>query len=188
MKRCDWAKEPPETEYHDQEWGVPTRSEREMFEHLCLEGAQCGLSWRLVLLRREAYRKAFYNFDIERVAAIGERELEHILAESGIVRNRPKAWAVVHNARTLLEHRADIPCLAGWMWGFVGDEPRVNRWKRSCDVPASTETSTELSKAMKRLGFKFVGPTTLYAHMQACGMVNDHLVSCFRYREVSKNE
>ncbi|MGE0000816.1 MAG: DNA-3-methyladenine glycosylase I [Fimbriimonadaceae bacterium] len=187
MTRCDWAKEPPETLYHDAEWGVPTRAEQHVFEHLCLEAAQCGLSWRLVLLRRESYRKAFHGFDIERVAAIEDEELEHILTSSGIIRNRAKAKAVRNNARVLLGSRSQVPCLGSWMWKFVGDVPQVNRWNRMSEVPAFTETSIAMSKELKRLGFSFVGPTTIYAHMQACGMVNDHLVSCFRHSEVSSH-
>lgn len=161
------------------------RDEQTMFEHLCLEAAQCGLSWRLVLLRREAYRRAFHGFDVERVAAISEDELEDIVGSSGIVRNRPKARAVVDNARVLLDHRSEIPNLGLWMWEFVNDEPVVNSWEFLEQVPATTPVSIEMSKQMKRLGFRFVGPTTIYAHMQACGLVNDHLVSCFRYSEVA---
>lgn len=180
MARCPWAKSSPEVEYHDSEWGVPVWDDNRLFEHLALEAAQCGLSWRLVLLRREAYRKAFHGFDIEQVAAMTDEEVEHAARHGGIVRNLAKASSVVNNARRVLELRTKEGSLASWMWGFVGGETRVNRWERPEQVPATSPESEAMSKEMKRRGFVFVGPTTLYAHMQACGMVDDHLEHCFR--------
>jgi DNA-3-methyladenine glycosylase I len=184
MDRCPWASEPPELQYHDEEWGVPVRDDRALFEHLALEAAQCGLSWRLVLKRRQAYREAFHGFDIERVAAMGDDEVAHAVETSGIVKNRPKALSVVNNARQVVELRARHGSLSSWMWAFVGDEPRVNAWGSLSEVPSQSDESVSMSKAMKKLGFTFVGPTTLYAHMQACGMVDDHLVGCFRKAEL----
>jgi DNA-3-methyladenine glycosylase I len=180
MERCPWAAESPEREYHDTEWGVPVYDDARMFEHLCLEAAQCGLSWRLVLQRRAAYQRAFHGFDIAKVAAMGEDELRHAVQNGGIIRNSAKAQAVVHNARLTMELQAKHGGLADWMWTFVGGRTRVNQWTASEQIPATSVESREMSAALRKLGFKFVGPTTLYAHMQACGLVDDHLVGCFR--------
>jgi DNA-3-methyladenine glycosylase I len=179
-KRCAWVPEadPLYVTYHDEEWGVPSRDERHLFEHVVLEGAQAGLSWSTILRKRENYRRAFAGFDPQRVARLDPEEL---LGDAGIVRNRLKVESAIANARAWLEQ--DDP--VGLLWSFVGGSPKVNRWKALADIPAQTDESTAMSKELKRRGFRFIGPTTCYAFMQACGLVNDHTVDCFRYREVS---
>ena len=184
MKRCEWVPEgiPEYVAYHDEEWGVPSHDERHLFEMLTLEGAQAGLSWSTILRKREGYRKAFANFDAEKVARFGKRDVERLLADPGIVRNRLKVESTVNNAkRDPRARRASTTCL----WGFVGGEPLVNRWRKLGDIPAETAESKAMSKDLKKRGFRFVGPTVCYAFMQACGLVNDHVVGCFRYREVT---
>jgi DNA-3-methyladenine glycosylase I len=179
-KRCAWVPEadPLYVTYHDEEWGVPSRDERHLFEHIVLEGAQAGLSWSTILRKRENYRRAFAGFDPQRVARLDPEEL---LGDAGIVRNRLKVESAIANARAWLEQ--DDP--VGLLWSFVGGSPKVNRWKTLADIPAETDESKAMSKELKRRGFRFIGPTTCYAFMQACGLVNDHTVDCFRYREVS---
>lgn len=169
--------------YHDREWGVPHRDDVALFELLTLEGAQAGLSWRTILARRDEYRKAFHGFDIERVAAMRDTSLEKLLTSSGIIRNRLKIWSVRDNARTALDVINEHGSLNVYLWSFVDGEPVVNRWTASKEVPAKTERSDQMSKALAKRGFRFVGSTICYAFMQATGMVNDHLVSCFRYKE-----
>ena len=169
--------------YHDREWGVPHRDDRALFELLTLEGAQAGLSWRTILARRDEYRRAFHDFDIARVAAMRDASLEKLLASSGIIRNRLKIWSVRDNARTALDVIAEHGSLDAYLWSFVDGKPLVNRWNSSKEVPAKTELSDRMSKALAKRGFRFVGSTICYAFMQATGMVNDHLVSCFRYKE-----
>lgn len=169
--------------YHDREWGVPHRDDRALFELLTLEGAQAGLSWRTILARRDEYRRAFHDFDIARVAAMRDAALEKLLASSGIIRNRLKIWSVRDNARTALDVIAEHGSLDAYLWSFVDGKPLVNRWNSSKEVPAKTELSDRMSKALAKRGFRFVGSTICYAFMQATGMVNDHLVSCFRYKE-----
>jgi DNA-3-methyladenine glycosylase I len=169
--------------YHDREWGVPHRDDRALFELLTLEGAQAGLSWRTILARRDEYRRAFHDFDIKRVAAMRDASLEKLLASSGIIRNRLKIWSVRDNARTALDVIAEHGSLDAYLWSFVDGKPLVNHWKSSKEVPAKTELSDRMSKALAKRGFRFVGSTICYAFMQATGMVNDHLVSCFRYKE-----
>jgi len=169
--------------YHDREWGVPHRDDRALFELMTLEGAQAGLSWRTILARRADYRRAFHDFEIARVAAMRDTSLEKLLASSGIIRNRLKIWSVRDNARTALDVIAEHGSLDAYLWSFVDGKPLVNHWRTSKEVPAKTELSDRMSKALAKRGFRFVGSTICYAFMQATGMVNDHLVSCFRYKE-----
>jgi DNA-3-methyladenine glycosylase I len=184
-RRCPWAygASPLYVPYHDEEWGVPVHDDRRQFEFLTLESAQAGLSWATVLNKREGYRRAFAGFDPEKVARFGRREIAALLKDSGIVRNRLKIEAAVNNARRFLEVQAEFGTFSRYIWGFVGGKPKVNRWTRLSQLPASSEESDALSADLKRRGFKFVGTTIIYAHMQATGLVNDHLVSCFRHRE-----
>jgi DNA-3-methyladenine glycosylase I len=170
--------------YHDEEWGVPEHEDRALFELLTLEGAQAGLSSRTILHRREGYRAAFAGWDIERIAAFGEDDVERLLRDAGIIRNRAKVEATVGNARTALEVIEQWGSLDRYLWQFVGDVVKVNRWERVDDLPAETPESRAMSRELRKRGFRFVGPTICYAFMQATGMVNDHLVSCFRYRGV----
>lgn len=169
--------------YHDREWGVPHHDDRALFELLTLEGAQAGLSWRTILARRDAYREAYHGFDIERVVGMCDPSLEKLLTSSGIIRNRLKVFSVRDNARTALDVMAEHGSLDRYLWSFVGGKPQVNHWQASSQVPAKTELSDQMSKALIKRGFRFVGSTICYAFMQATGMVNDHLVSCFRYEE-----
>jgi DNA-3-methyladenine glycosylase I len=183
--RCSWAEggDAAMLAYHDREWGVPHRDDVALFELLTLEGAQAGLSWRTILARREEYRRAFHGFDIVRVAAMRDASLEKLLASSGIIRNRLKIWSVRDNARTALDVINEHGSLNAYLWAFVDGKPVVNRWTTSKDVPARTELSDRMSKALAKRGFRFIGSTICYAFMQATGMVNDHLVSCFRHKE-----
>ena len=184
MKRCHWGDSPDMHDYHDTEWGVPLHDDRALFEFLCLEGAQAGLSWRTVLLKRDNYRRAFHDFDIARVAAMKDRELEKLLLDPGIIRNRLKVTATRDNAITALDVIREHGSLDGYLWSFVDGKPIRNRWTGHGDVPASTPLSDRMSKELKKRGFRFVGTTICYAFMQATGMVNDHVVGCFRYKEV----
>jgi len=184
MQRCAWATDDLLCAYHDTEWGVPLHDDRLLFEFLCLEGAQAGLSWRTVLAKRERYREVFHGFDIARVARMTDRELEKALTDPGIIRNRLKVTATRDNARAALEAIASHGSLDTYLWSFVDGEPLRNRWKATSEVPATTAISDRMSKALKKDGFRFVGSTICYALMQATGMVNDHLVGCFRHREV----
>ena len=181
-QRCPWgATDPLLRDYHDTEWGMPLHDDQKLFEFLCLEGAQAGLSWRTVLAKREHYRRVFHDFDIARVAAMKERELEKLLLDPGIIRNRLKVFATRDNAIAALGVIAEFGSLDGYLWSFVGGKPLVNGWIESADVPASTTASEGMSKAMKKRGFRFVGSTIVYSLMQATGMVNDHLATCFRH-------
>jgi DNA-3-methyladenine glycosylase I len=182
MKRCAWVPEadPDYVAYHDEEWGVPSRDERHLFEMLTLEGAQAGLSWSTILRKRDGYRKAFADFDAAKVARFSGTKVERLLADPGIVRNRLKVESAVNNARRVLE----LDSLNDYLWSFVDGEPKVNRWRKLGELPAETAESKAMSKDLKKRGFRFVGPTVCYAFMQACGLVNDHTVDCFRYREV----
>ncbi len=183
-QRCPWgATDPLLRDYHDTEWGVPLHDDRQLFEFLCLEGAQAGLSWRTVLAKRERYREVFHGFDIARVAAMKDRELEKLLLDPGIIRNRLKVFATRDNAITALGVIDEFGSLDPYLWSFVDGKPLVNRWADSGSVPASTPLSDSMSKAMKKRGFRFVGSTILYSLMQATGMVNDHVVTCFRHAE-----
>lgn len=185
--RCAWClKFEQYIEYHDTEWGVPVHDDRVHFEFLILEGAQAGLSWSTILKKREGYRKAFTDFDPEKVARFSEAKLEKILLNPGIVRNRLKVFAAVNNAKRFLEVQKEFGSFDKYIWGFVKEKPIVNKWKTLKQIPATTKESDALSKDLIKRGFKFVGSTVIYAHMQACGLVNDHLVDCFRYSETIK--
>jgi DNA-3-methyladenine glycosylase I len=182
--RCHWAtaSDALMCDYHDTEWGVPLHDDRALFEFLCLEGAQAGLSWRTVLAKRENYRKAFHNFEIARVAAMKDRELEKLLLDPGIIRNRLKVTAARDNAVIALDVIKEFGSLDVYLWAFVDGKPLVNRWRDRGDVPASTPLSDRMSKELKKRGFRFVGTTICYSLMQATGMINDHLVGCFRHK------
>ena len=183
--RCTWANISPLTlAYHDKEWGVPVHDDRTLFEFLTLEGAQAGLSWETILNKRENYRRAFDNFDAARIARYSERDLERLLADAGIVRNRLKVAATVNNAQRFLEAREEFGSFEEYIWRFVGGRPIKNSFRALSEMPAKTEESEAMSKELRRRGFKFVGPTICYAFMQAVGMVNDHTIGCFRYAEV----
>jgi DNA-3-methyladenine glycosylase I len=168
--------------YHDEEWGVPVHDDRRQFEFLVLEGAQAGLSWSTILNKREGYREAFADFDVERVARFDKRRVEKLMLFPGIVRNRLKIESTIGNAKAVLELQDELGSLDAYLWSFVGGRPIVNRWTDMKQVPATSPESDALSKALKKRGFKFVGSTIVYAHMQATGMVNDHVISCFRYK------
>ena len=184
--RCEWVKNTFEAyvKYHDEEWGVPVHDDRLHFEFLILEGAQAGLSWATILKRRNGYRKAFAGFDPVKVAEFDEREIENLLQDPGIIRNKLKVNGAVTNARKFLEVQQEFGSFDDYIWSFVGGKPTVNSWKKMSEVPATSRESDLLSKDLKKRGFKFVGSTIMYAHMQACGLVNDHTVDCFRYREI----
>ncbi len=183
--RCDWARGPWLTPYHDTEWGVPVHDDRRHFEFLVLEGAQAGLSWLTVLRRRDAYRRAFSDFDPRRVARFGQDRIERLLTDPGLIRNRAKIEATVTNAAAFLRLQEEEGSFDEYVWRFVGGRPVLNRWRSLAEVPASTETSAELSADLRRRGFGFVGPTICYAHLQAAGLVMDHLVGCHRFAELS---
>jgi DNA-3-methyladenine glycosylase I len=187
VTRCEWAPldQPRYLAYHDEEWGVPSHDDRHLFEMLVLEGAQAGLSWSTILNKREGYRKAFANFDPSKVARFTPARIERLMGDSAIVRNRSKIDSTVNNARRVLEVQRELGSLDAYLWSFVGGGPIVGRWKHLADLPAETAESRAMSKDLKRRGFRFVGPTVCYAFMQATGMVNDHVVSCFRYGEVT---
>lgn len=180
-RRCGWASGSPlEREYHDREWGVPLHDDAGHFELITLEGAQAGLSWSTILRKREGYRSVFRGFDPAAVASMGSGDVERLLLDSGIVRHRGKIESTLSNAAAFLGIRAELGSFDRFVWAFVGGGPRVNRPRSPRDVPAKTPDSTRLSKELSRRGFRFVGPTTVYAYMQAAGLVNDHLTTCFR--------
>ncbi len=186
-ERCPWVTaDPAYIAYHDEQWGVPLHDDRALFEMLILEGAQAGLSWLTVLRKREAYRAAFAGFDPARVARFTPARIEKLLLDPGIVRNRLKVASAVGNARRFLEVQREHESFDAYLWGFVGGKPVINAFRSKAEVPARTAISDALSKDLTRRGFKFVGSTICYALMQAIGMVNDHLVSCFRYDEVNR--
>ncbi len=183
--RCSWClANDLYVRYHDEEWGVPVRDDRTLFEFLMLEGAQAGLSWLTILRRRDNYRAAFAQFDPEKVARFGDKDKQRLLADAGIIRNRLKIDGAVTNAKLFLETAAKHGSFARFMWDFVDGKPLVNLWKSLDQVPATSPESDRISKELKRIGFKFVGSTIIYAHMQATGMVNDHLADCFRHKQV----
>jgi DNA-3-methyladenine glycosylase I len=185
--RCAWTgADPLLIAYHDAEWGVPQHDDRRLFEFLVLEGAQAGLSWLTILRKREGYRAAFAGFDPAAVARFGERDVERLLNDSGIVRNRAKIGAAIGNARAFVSVQEAFGSFDAYMWPFVDGRPVQNRWRAMSEVPALTEQAAAFSKDLIRRGFKFVGPTIMYAHMQAVGMVNDHTLDCFRHAEVSR--
>jgi DNA-3-methyladenine glycosylase I len=187
VRRCGWAPldDPAYLAYHDVEWGVPVHDDVRLFELLTLEGAQAGLSWATILHKRDGYRRAFAGFDAAKVARFDDRKVEGLLQDPSIVRNRLKVESTISNARATLIVRKELGSLDTYLWGLVGGTPIVNRPRTLADVPPETAVSREMSKDLKRRGFRFVGPTVCYAFMQATGMVNDHLLSCFRYPELS---
>jgi len=185
-RRCAWARTELSIPYHDEEWGVPVHEDRRHFEFLVLEGAQAGLSWETVLRKRDRYREVFDGFDPERVARYTARKIELLLADPGIIRNRLKVESAVTNARALLRVQSECGSFDSYVWRFVGGRPRVNRWRALREIPARTPESEALSADLLARGFRFVGPTIVYSHMQAVGMVNDHTVDCVRWREVQR--
>ena len=185
-QRCEWAgsKNPLMVAYHDKEWGKPVKKDKKLFEFLILEGAQAGLSWETILNRRENYRKVFKEFDPEKLARLTDRQLETILKNPEIIRNRLKVYSVRTNARAYLEVRKEFGTFSKYLWSFVGGKSIQNKWKQLSEIPATTPESDAMCKDLKKRGFKFVGSTICYAFMQAVGMVNDHTVDCFRYTKV----
>ncbi len=187
ITRCDWTGDDPlMVAYHDQEWGLPIHDDRLLFEFLILEGAQAGLSWSTILHKREYYRQAYDNFDPHKVASYDDAKIGELLANPGIVRNRLKVQASIGNARAFLKVQEEFGSFDAYIWRFVDGKPVQNRWQSLSELPAQTPASQAMSEDLKQRGFKFVGPTICYAHMQATGMVNDHQVSCFRYGELSE--
>ncbi len=187
MVRCDWAgTDPLMISYHDEEWGVPVHDDGKLFEVLVLEGAQAGLSWRTILRKRERYRRVFRGFDPARVARFGRNDVERLLSDPGIVRNRAKVESAVGNARRLLEVRAEFGSFDAYVWRFGGGRPIVNRFRKLSDLPSTSPESVAMSGDLRARGFRFVGPTICYAFMQAVGMVNDHLIHCFRHAVAGK--
>ncbi|MDL1900560.1 DNA-3-methyladenine glycosylase I [Anaerolineae bacterium CFX9] len=185
IERCAWGtSDPLYMEYHDKEWGVPVHDDGRLFEFLILEGMQAGLSWITILRKRENFRAAFDQFDPLKVASYGSEKIEALMQDAGIIRNRAKLTAAVTNAQAFLKVQQEFGTFAAYMWQFVGGRPIQNRWKSLRELPAETDESRALSKDLLRRGFKFVGPTIIYAHMQACGMVNDHLTTCFRHAQL----
>ena len=185
MHRCSWAgTDPVYVDYHDREWGVPMHDERTLFEMLILDGAQAGLSWITILKKRDNYRAAFDNFDAAKMARYSERKVQALLKNPGIVRNRLKVGAAIQNARMLLKLQEQEGNLAEYLWRYVNGKPVINAWRSIKEIPARTPLSDTISKDLSRRGFKFVGPTICYAFMQAMGMVNDHTIDCFRYRQL----
>ena len=190
LTRCRWAEgvSLDYIRYHDEEWGVPVRDDRTQFEFLILEGAQAGLSWSTILNKRDGYRKAFADFDPEKVARFTKKRVEKLLQDPSIVRNRLKVESAVTNAKAFLAVQEEFGSFCDYIWGFVDGSPIQNRFRKDSDVPATSPESDALSKDLKKRGFKFVGSTIIYAHMQATGLVNDHLVSCYRHRECQERE
>ena len=185
MERCGWVtNDPIYIKYHDEEWGVPVHDDQKLFEFIILEGAQAGLSWLTILKRRSGYRKAFANFNVEKVARLTPDKIEKLLLDPGIIRNRLKVNAAVTNAKVFIKVQEEFGSFDKYYWHFVDGKQKVNKFKTLDQLPATTRESDAFSKDLKQRGFKFVGSTIIYAHMQAVGMVNDHLVSCFRYKEV----
>lgn len=187
-KRCRWVAldDPLMIRYHDCEWGVPVHADRKHFEFLVLEGAQAGLSWSIVLNKREGYRRAFSKFDPSKVARYTAKQIQKLTLDSAIIRNRMKIKSAVHNARAFLAVQKEFGTFDSYCWRFVDGHPKVNRWKAMRDIPATSREADAFSKDLKARGFTFVGPTVVYAHMQAVGMVNDHTTDCFRYRELQQ--
>lgn len=185
LNRCSWAgSDPLYVAYHDQEWGVPVHDDHLLFEFLILEGMQAGLSWAIILKKRDNFRRAFDGFDPQRVAQYGDEKVAALLADPGIVRNRLKISAAIRNARAFLEIKSENGSFDAYIWQFVGGKPKVNAWRNLTEIPASTPQSDAMSKDLARRGFKFVGSTICYAFMQAVGLVNDHTVDCYRYNEI----
>ena len=186
--RCAWLHDDPlMLAYHDEEWGVPEHDDRALYEKLILDGAQAGLSWRTILHRREGYRKAFRGFEPDVIAGWGEREMERLRQDARIIRNRAKIHAAIQNAGAFLQVQEEFGSFDAYLWGFVDGRTIVNRWRSLDQIPATSKESESLSKDLKQRGFSFVGPTIVYAYMQAIGMVNDHIVDCFRYAELKRD-
>lgn len=185
MKRCAWCGiDPLYVNYHDMEWGVPVFDDQKIFEYLILETFQAGLSWITVLKKRENFRKAFNNFDYQKIAVYDEKKIESLINDAGIIRNRLKIKAAVINAQNFIKVQKEFGSFSKYIWKFVDHQPIINHWKNMSELPATSEISDLLSKDLKKRGFKFVGSTVIYAHMQATGMVNDHLTDCFRHKEL----
>jgi len=183
--RCEWCGDDPlYIKYHDEEWGMPEHDDRKLFEMLLLEGAQAGLSWITVLKKRENYRKAFSNFNPNRIAKYDSKKVKELLNNPGIIRNKLKVNAFINNAQCFLNVKKEFGMFDNYIWQFVNHEPVINKFKSLSEIPATTEASESMSKDLKKRGFKFVGSTICYAYMQACGMVNDHVVNCYRYKQV----
>jgi DNA-3-methyladenine glycosylase I len=188
-KRCPWSGDDPlYLEYHDKEWGVPVHDDRKLFEFLVLEGMQAGLSWITILRKRENFRRTFAGFDAEKISRFGKRDVARLMADAGIIRHEGKILATVTNAQAFLRVREEFGSFDKYLWQFVGGEPRINRRRGMKDIPATTPQSDAMSRDLKKRGFKFVGSTICYAHMQATGMVNDHVTSCFRYRHLAGSD
>ena len=185
MERCEWANSNPlETLHHDEEWGVPVHDDRLLFEMLILESAQSGLSWATILKKRNGYLKAFDNFEAKKISEYSEKKIEELLQDTGIVRHKLKINAAVLNAKQFLLVQKEYGSFDQYIWSFVNGNPINNQWEKSSDVPSSSQESDDMSKSLKRKGFKFIGSTTCYAYMQAVGMINDHVLSCYRYNEI----
>ena len=184
MDRCTWAESDDFFKYHDEEWGVPVYDDRKHFEFLILEINQAGLSWKTVLNKRERYRTVFDNFEPAKVAGYGDKKITELLNDAGIIRNRKKIEASVHNAKRFLEIQKEFGSFVNYIWDFVGGKPLVNSWQSDSQIPPRTELSDSISDDLKKRGFKFVGSTIIYAHLQAVGIVNDHITSCFRYKQL----
>ncbi len=185
MTRCSWAGADPDMiTYHDEEWGVPSHDDVHLFELLTLEGAQAGLSWTTILRKRDGYRRAFKNFDVAKIARYDDADVTRLMGDASIVRNRAKIESTIANARAVLELRNKVGSLSDYLWGFVGHKPLVNEWRNVSELPSQTPTSKTMSRELKKRGFRFLGPTTCYAFMQAAGLVNDHVVDCYRRREL----
>ena len=186
INRCPWGiKDPDMLKYHDKEWGVHVSDDKKLFEFLVLEGAQAGLSWLTILKKREGYRKVFANFDVRKVAKFSDKKIEKLLQDPGIIRNRLKVTSTIHNAKLFMTVQREFGSFYNYSMQFVGGKPKINKRKKMSDYPATIEESDSFSQDLKQRGFKFVGSTIIYAHMQASGMVNDHLISCFRYKEIN---
>lgn len=188
-KRCNWCENTFDQyiQYHDEEWGVPVYDDQTQFEFLVLESSQAGLSWSTILKKREGYRKAFASFDVKKVANFGEESVQQLLTNPDIIRNENKIRSTINNAQQFIEIQQTFGSFCNYIWDFVDGDPIHNHWQTMGEVPATTETSDRLSKDLKQRGFKFIGSTTIYAHMQATGLVNDHLTSCFRHQEIKNN-
>jgi len=186
MNRCEWVgNNELMTEYHDKEWGVPVHDDRKLFEFFVLDAFQAGLSWQIVLNKRENFREAFDNYDIEKIARYDENKFNELITNKGIIRNKLKINATINNAEKFMEIQKEFDCFDKYIWQFVDGKTIQNKWKELTEIPAKTKESDEMSKDLKKRGFKFVGSTICYAFMQAAGMVNDHLISCFRYEEIA---
>lgn len=187
-KRCQWVEGQFEEyiKYHDEEWGVPVHNDKKHFEFLILEGAQAGLSWSTILKRRNGYKQAFADFDVHKVANYDDQKIASLLLDPGIIRNKLKVNSTVTNARAFIKIQEEFGSFDAYIWSFVGGKSIVKSWKKMSDIPATTAESDTLSKDLKKRGFKFAGSTIIYAHMQACGLVNDHTTDCFRYQEILK--